>query len=169
MMENAEYLNMDNTNGNSISMSDEVPHAYDQEYTYSEVSSFEYENKLDRFAMKSGRPNHHIITIKDPKNQHKKAKVSVFTTSSTLGAPIVNAVSGVPYDASSSAEERYVVGSKNESTLFKVRDVTGRIENNNGFLFYDSPSQYERHLLVNLNKTVHESWATRHKQGLFVQ
>lgn len=148
------------SDANSICMSDEAPHAYDQGYSYSEASSFEYENRVNRSALNSGRPNHHLIVLQDPKTPGKKAKISVFTTNPNIGSRIVNAATGIPY-YSENPGEKYVIGSKLEYSLFKVKDVTGRIQENNGVLFYDSPSQCERHILIKLGKDIHEEWGKR--------
>ena len=149
---------------------DEVPHAYDQEYenpytyAYSEVSAFEYDNKINKAAVTTQRPNHHILTIKDPKNPTKKAQVSIFDTDSNMGATIFNASSGIPYFSDESQSKTYRVGSKYESTLYKVRDVRFNGAKNKTFtLYYDSPSQYERHLLVKLPQSAHEKWYNRSK------
>ena len=74
------------------------------------------------------------------------------------GSLIRNAVTGLRYDI--------LVGSKEESTLFKVTDATGY----NGrkdplILFYDSPEQYEKHHFTNVTSETKEMWV---KKALYV-
>lgn len=142
--------------------SDEMPHAYDQEshnpYEYSEASSFDYGNHVDKRAVNTQRPNHHIMNIQDPKDPTKKGKISVFSTENHIGAPIVNAVTGIPYYKDDSLMRRHTVGSNFEYELFKTKDVSGRVNGKSMLLFYDGPSQCERHLMLKLSQTVHEKW-----------
>ena len=117
--------------------SDEMPHAYDQEshnpYEYSEVSSFDYGNHVDARAVNTQRPNHHIMKIQDPKDPTKKGKISVFSTENHIGASIINAVTGIPYYKDET--RRYTVGSSYEYDLFKVKDVSGRVNGKSMLLF----------------------------------
>ena len=135
-------------------MSDEVPHAYDQEYSVSETSSLCTSNNNDRGNNDSKRTNHHIIKITDKASKTGKRRVSIFETNTNTGSTIINAMTGVPY---CSDNKRYRIGSSLEYHLFKVKDVCGK----SMLLFYDSPSQYERHLNAQLNSSIHEKWNFR--------
>lgn len=154
-------------NGGSEPM-DEVPHAYDEEYenpytyAHSEISAFDYDNKLNKAAMTSQRPNHYVLTVKDPKNPAKTARISVFDTDTNMGAPVCNAVTGIPYFSDDLNTKTHRVGSKYESTLFKARDIRGANSKCKALtLYYDGPSQCERHLLTKLPQCVHEKWHRR--------
>lgn len=142
----------------SICMSDEVPHAYDQEYSVSETSSLCTSNNNDRGNNDSKRTNHHIIKITDKASKTGKRRVSIFETNTSMGSTIINAVTGVPYY---SDDMRYRIGSSLEFRLFKVKDVSCISRGKSMLLFYDSPSQYERHLNAPLNISIHEKWNFR--------
>ena len=141
----------------SLVYSDEMPHAYDQE-SHSDISSFEYRNHIDKNAVNTHRPNHHITVIQDPKYPSKKAKVSMFSTENHTGSSIINAVTGFPYYKDDLLMHHYQVGSIFEHELFKVNDVSGRVNGKSLLLFYDTPSQCERHLMIKLSQSVHEKW-----------
>jgi hypothetical protein len=96
------------------------------------------------------------MKIQDPKDPTKKGKISVFSTENHIGASIINAVTGIPYYKDET--RRYTVGSSYEYDLFKVKDVSGRVNGKSMLLFYDGPSQCERHLMLKLSQTVHEKW-----------
>jgi hypothetical protein len=141
----------------SICMSDDIDNAYTQEYSYSEASScYSYSNKIDKSALETKQKNHHIININNPNVGGDKAKVSVFETNQNIGSTIINAVTGMPYYNDNTI--RFTVGSNRERELFKVKDVSGRVSGKAILLFYDSPSQYERHLLTKLSSSVHLNW-----------
>jgi len=74
------------------------------------------------------------------------------------GSLIRNAVTGLRYDI--------FVGSKEESTLFKVTDATGYNERKDPLtLFYDSPEQYEKHHFTNVTSETKQQWV---KKALYV-
>ena len=74
------------------------------------------------------------------------------------GSLIRNAVTGLRYDI--------LVGSKEESTLFKVTDATGYNERKDPLtLFYDSPEQYEKHHFTNVTSETKQKWI---KKALYV-
>ena len=82
----------------------------------------------------------------------EKVKVSIFETNQNIGSTIINAVTGIPYYNDTNTN-RLTVGSNRERELFKVKDVSGkailnRVTGKAILLFYDNPSQYERHLLT---------------------
>ena len=74
------------------------------------------------------------------------------------GSLIRNAVTGLRYDI--------LVGSKEETTLFKVTDATGYNERKDPLtLFYDSPEQYEKHHFTNVSTETKQKWV---KNALYV-
>ena len=89
----------------------------------------------------------------------KKTKVDCYTSSDS-GTNIRNAETGNYY--------KYKVGSKEEDLFFKVALSSGEIKPANGsnILFYDSPEQYEKHLMYELSDDIKEKWIEK-KQLLF--
>ena len=74
------------------------------------------------------------------------------------GSLIRNAVTGLRYD--------FFVGSKEESTLFKVNDATGYNERKEPLtLFYDSPEQYEKHHFTTVSPEIKQKWV---KNALYI-
>ena len=81
---------------------------------------------------------------------------------------IRNAVTGVPYP--------FVVGSKDQSTLYKLVDTTGTCDSdgyviksrsnlpnyNSNHLFFDSPEQCMSHMRIQLNPDHVKHWRDRH-------
>lgn len=82
---------------------------------------------------------------------------------------IRNAVTGVPYP--------YLVGSKEQSLLYKTVDATGTCDNNgyvikarsdlpcpnSNHLFYDSPEQCMSHMRITINQSEVKRWHDAHQ------
>ena len=67
------------------------------------------------------------------------------------GSRIRNAVTGQRYP--------YLVGSSDESLLFKVADATGRNRRKDRLaLYYDSPEQFENHHFKMVSQSVKDKW-----------
>ena len=94
-----------------------------------------------------------------PSGKIKKARIDCYT-SSDAGTHIRNAETGNYY--------KYKVGSKEEDLFFKVALSSGKLNagNASNILFYDSPEQYEKHLLYDLEDEIKEKWAEK-KRNLF--
>jgi hypothetical protein len=90
----------------------------------------------------------------------KKVKIDCYASSDT-GTYIRNAETGEYY--------KYKVGSNDEDRLFKLSLSTGELKTTNGstILFYDSPEQYERHLLDRLSDEIKEKWMN--KRSFFLE
>jgi len=73
--------------------------------------------------------------------------------SNVMGAPIVNAITGVKYP--------WTVGSFEENHLWKVANCTRFTPMT---YFYDSPEQYEAYRRVELDPESKETWYTLQKQ-----
>ena len=100
----------------------------------------------------------------------KRSKRPRYFPSNTQQAFIKNAVTGVPYP--------YVVGSKEQSLLYKIVDTTGTCDpdgyviksradlpnHNANHLFYDSPEQCMSHLRLSLNPEHVKSWHDKHME-----
>jgi hypothetical protein len=94
-----------------------------------------------------------------PSGKAKKTRVDCYT-SGDIGSIIRNAEDGNYY--------KYKVGSKEEDLLFKVRLSTSELKTKNGsnLLFYDSPEQYEKHLMHQIDDDIKEIWADKKKMYL---
>ena len=78
-------------------------------------------------------------------------------TSGDSGMSIRNAETGHYY--------RFKVGSKDEDLFFKVALATGELKTTNGsnVLFYDSPEQYEKHLMAEVDQEIKDRWVNKKK------
>ena len=90
-------------------------------------------------------------------NKVKNSRVDCYT-SGDLGKRIRNAETGQYY--------KYKVGSKDEDLFFKISLATGELKTRNGsnVLFYDSPEQYEKHLMVEVDEEIKERWVVKKKK-----
>ncbi len=86
----------------------------------------------------------------------KNARVDCYT-SGDLGTRIRNAETGQYY--------KYKVGSKDEDLFFKIALATGELKTTNGsnVLFYDSPEQYEKHLMTEVDQEIKDRWVEKKK------
>jgi hypothetical protein len=73
-----------------------------------------------------------------------------YGTTNNQGAKIRNAVDGSRY-------REYLVGSKNEHMLFKVRCLAHK---DPFTMFYDSPEQYERHMKRIIPQDIKAKWVS---------
>lgn len=87
--------------------------------------------------------------------KQKNVKIDLYV-SGDIGSYIRNAETGQSY--------KYKVGTKDEDKLFKMKFSTGEIKTKSGntVLFYDSPEQFENHLMEELSEDIKENW--RNKQ-----
>jgi hypothetical protein len=85
----------------------------------------------------------------------KTEKIVVYTTKYTPGSPIRNAVSG-------HYQTGMTVGNKEELNFFKVSLSVYLGQNpTSKHLYYDSPSQYERHFSATIDDEIKEKWKAR--------
>jgi hypothetical protein len=82
-------------------------------------------------------------------------KIDLYT-SGEVGSHIRNAATGEYY--------KYRVGSSNEDKLFKIKLSTGEVKTRSGnsLLFFDSPEQYETHMLALIIDEIKEKWRSKH-------
>ena len=85
------------------------------------------------------------------KVNHKKVELEVYSSSTTPGRMIRDAITGQKYS-------QYRVGSINEYLFFKVHMGTGELGADAGHLFFDSPEQYERHMKTEVSQVIKEKW-----------
>jgi hypothetical protein len=94
-------------------------------------------------------------------NYHKKYEVDAYSTQSTPGTKIRDAITG--------ARNNYKVGSYDEDLFFKVRMTIRHVgfekdENKTETtLFYDNPEQYERHMHTTVSQEIKELWNERYR------
>jgi len=133
---------------------------YDEISQQSEVSTVNtYSNNIKKVRMdqlKIFDKSFHKITRHNEKN--KKVKIEFYESSTTPGFFIRNAVSGNRYD--------YKVGSYDEDLLFKVAFATGEIGQDTAILFYTSPEQYEKHMMVQVSNDVKQSWKQKQNKRI---
>jgi hypothetical protein len=86
----------------------------------------------------------------------KNTRIDCYTSGDT-GMTIRNAETGSYY--------KYKVGTKEEDLLFKVALATGelRARNSSNVLFYDSPEQYEKHLMTEIDQEIKDIWVNKKK------
>lgn len=82
--------------------------------------------------------------------KYHKHIILEFYVSGDTGNKIRNAVTG--YRSSCK------IGSSDEDSFFKVKMVNGECRKGSGFLFYDSPEQFEKHQFSILSQEVKEDW-----------
>ena len=78
--------------------------------------------------------------------------------SGDMGSNIRNAATGQYY--------KYKVGTIDEEKLFKIKISTGEVKTKscNSLLFFDSPEQYESHLLSEISDEIKEKWRSNSNQ-----
>jgi hypothetical protein len=82
----------------------------------------------------------------------KKYEIDVYSTSTTPGFMICDAITGSMY-------KDYRVGTSKEHLFFKVRLSTGELGKKCvDSLYFDSPEQYERHMKTTLSQIIKEKW-----------
>jgi len=86
----------------------------------------------------------------------KNAKIDCYTSGDS-GMSIRNAETGQYY--------KFKVGSKDEDLFFKVSLASGELKTTNGsnVLFYDSPEQYEKHLIDEIDQEIKDRWVAKKK------
>jgi hypothetical protein len=106
--------------------------------------------------------------IEDAKNEDKgycKIKrsfkeIEIYSGSDNPGGAIRNAITGVRFP-------QYRVGTKSEYLFFKVCIATGEKGlRGNRLFFFDSPEQYEKHMLCSVDTKVKGPWHDRNTKEL---
>lgn len=84
----------------------------------------------------------------------RKTDIEFYHTSNTPGMMIRDAVTGSRYS-------QYRVGSKNEDQFFKVHLAFTNIDFDSKTVFYDSPEQYERHMMTKVSQECKDKWSNK--------
>lgn len=84
-------------------------------------------------------------------NKIKSTRLDCYTSGDS-GMRIRNAETGQYY--------KHKVGSKEEGLFFKIALASGELKTTNGsnVLFYDSPEQYEKHLMDEIDQEIKDKW-----------
>lgn len=105
-----------------------------------------------------------VFSIKRVKDM-RTVRIFLYNTVEHRNAPIVNAVTGIPYrseDEDVWNPNSYIpnprIGSAQEDALFKVKFVTRENKLPGLLLFYDNPEQYERHTESRLSEKIKKDW-----------
>jgi hypothetical protein len=97
---------------------------------------------------------HSKNVLNSDRNEEKvlKTNISFYTTSTTPGFRIRNAVTGL--------RERFLVGSKDEDLFFKVSLNNGELGQcpHSNTMFFNSPSEYESLFYTSVSDGIKDKW-----------
>ena len=165
-------LNMSNSD-NEYDNDAQSHNTYDYEYEYdSEYDTETAVSKSTRNSKTKKKKNFNVNNTLSLPNVYtitkiingKKTKIKLCETKQKVNARIINAVTGIPYYNEDERDRKYVVGSRQEDDLFKVKMLTGLGGSHTGLFFYESPDQYERHQCVTLNDEIKIKWLEKNQQ-----
>lgn len=133
---------------------------YDDDFTVSSSlthNSAQKKQKKQWDEIKEADKGFHKI----PRTANRKTTyIQCYSTSSTPGVAIRNAVTGV-------RQHGYMVGSKKEHLFFKVAYAGLRTKltvNEPCILFFDTPEQYERHMNTTLDSSIKTKWINKYME-----
>lgn len=95
-----------------------------------------------------------MVNVKKKDGQIKKEKknIEIYSTGTTPGTRIRNAITGAQHSA-------YRVGSCGENIFYKVSLATGETSRRDGcILFFDNPEQYERGMYTTVDQACKDEW-----------
>jgi len=134
---------------------------YEDSFHPNEENDILNHQKKELNNIKSSDPGYGYIFINKnlPSGKNKKTRVDCYSTS-VSGSNIRNAETGDYY--------KYKVGTKDEDLFFKIALACGNLKtkNNSNVLFYDSPEQFEKHLMIELDNYIKEQWVDKKKNLL---
>ena len=135
---------------------------YDDRFNSLESNIFDDSNYNEQSALKrvnSLNRGYHTLSrnILDHNKNMKTVEIGVYS-SGMHGSPIRNAETGEYY--------KYKVGTMDEDLFFKVGSATGVISSGPLTLFYDSPSQYEKHQYADLDNNSKRRWENKKNNRL---
>ena len=139
-------------------MQDELQSLGDENYSLNLDSSSApiYYN----YGLKQGDSGYGVIRRKV---NGKTKLIEYYKTGYIPETRIRNAVSGMRY-TNDTGRFYYLVGSKEEDILFKVRIATGECGQEAITLFYDGPSQFEKHQGVQVSDAIKEKWKNKNNE-----
>lgn len=111
---------------------------YEHDYN-SETKSDTTENELNKIKKLDKRfYSYNKKVFNDKKKRFQKYTIELYATGD-IGSRIKNAVTGMYYGRDD------IVGSKNETKYFSVKDVTWQLAQKPLLFYYDSEAQYHKH------------------------
>jgi len=130
----------------NVGLSDE----FSESMSFTTVNSNRKKSKKD--DIKNQDKGYHNIKIP---YGHKKIESEFYSTSTTPGKPIRDAVTG-------SRMSKHLVGSLDEDFYFKVRLATGQLNTVEGhILYFDSPEQFERLMRCTVSQEIKQKWTDK--------
>lgn len=126
-------------------------------FTKTSITSKECFNKDEKKKVRAG-----VHTIKRRLNGRMK-KIHLFNTAESINSLLVNAITGIPY-YNDGGDLKYKVGTAQEYDVFKVKFLTGENNIPGILLCYDSPEQYERHLMCKLDDRIRRKWHSKNAE-----
>lgn len=142
-------------------------YAYDYDSEYDSETIVSHSTQNSRTKKKRYNDESHLVSMPNVYTitkviNGKNTKIKLFETKEKVNARIINAVTGIPYFDDENKRYRYVVGSKQEDDLFKVKMLAG-LGKNTALLFYESPDQYERHQHCTLDDKIKQKWQEKNR------
>jgi hypothetical protein len=130
----------------NVGLSDE----FSESMSFTTVNSNRKKSKKD--DLKNQDKGYHNIKI--PYGR-KEIEIEVYSTSTTPGKPIRDAVTG-------SKMTMHLVGSLDEDFYFKVGLATGQLKTAEGHvLFFDNPEQFERLFRSSVSQEIKQKWTDK--------
>lgn len=130
----------------NVGLSDE----FSESMSFTTVNSNRKKSKKD--DLKNQDKGYHNIKI--PYGR-KEIEIEVYSTSTTPGKPIRDAVTG-------SKMTKHLVGSLDEEFYFKVGLATGQLKTTEGHvLFFDNPEQFERLFRSSVSQEIKQKWTDK--------
>ena len=117
-----------------------------------------HSNKHKIYEKLAKESNYLSLTINVPhlnKNGFRKMKIGCYMAGFP-GSTIINAVTGQRYNG-------HTVGKYEEDLYFKVMLCSGENGPNPVTLFYDSPTQYEKHFFRELSPKTKDTWFEKYE------
>ena len=114
------------------------------------VSNSKKKRKLWNDSLNADPHFHKIKRIQG----YQKVDIGIYSTSNTPGVIIRNAVTGTKCG-------NHRVGSLDECQYYKIKLATGELGRDSYSLFFDSPSQYEKHMLTEVSSEAAAAWRQR--------
>jgi len=119
--------------------------------SYTTITSKRKQSKKEIDEMKKVDKGYHKI---ETPHGHKKLEIEMYSTPTTPGKPIRDAVTGYRYT-------KHLVGSLDEDLYFKTIVATGQLGKDGNLLFYNSPEEFERHMKVTVSPEIKQKWSDK--------
>ena len=151
----------------------ETHNTYEHEYVYdSEYDTETLVSKSTKNSLVKKNKNFNVNNTLSLPNVYtitkiidgKRTKIKLCETKEKVNARIINAVTGIPYFNEDERDGKYLVGSRYEDDLFKVKMTTDLGGSKSGLFFYESPDQYERHQFCTVSENIKTKWLEKNQR-----